>query len=72
MCASIIPNPILLPVVAGGSGLAATATRLEERLFSGVFAVFRHISVNFRAFCLVVRRNIVYLHSEWGEFNCSP
>lgn len=58
MCASIIP----LPGVAGGSGLAATATRLgEEWLFSGVFVVFRHISVNFRAFCLVVMIYFVYL-----------
>lgn len=68
MCASIIPNPIPLPVVAGGSGLAATATRLgEERLFSGAFVVFRHISDFFCPNCLEVKRFFVYLPTESME-----
>lgn len=44
----------------------------EERPFSGAFGVFYHFSVIFRAFCLVTKRNFVYLHSVKGvEAICS-
>lgn len=44
--------------------MASTAKRLgEDKFFSGAFVVFRSISAIFRAFCLVVLRNFVYLQA---------
>lgn len=44
--------------------MTATAKRLgEDRFFFGAFDVFRHISTIFRAFCLVVMENFVYLQA---------
>lgn len=41
--------------------------------FSGAFGVFYHISAIFRAFCLVVKRNFVYLQAVKGVATiCSP
>lgn len=39
----------------------------EERFFSGAFAVFCYIFAIFRAFCLVVKRIFVYLHTVKGD-----
>lgn len=38
----------------------------EDWFFSGAFVVFRFISVFFRAICLEVKRNFVYLQTK-GE-----
>lgn len=46
--------------------VTSTAKRLGEKLFfSGAFVVIRPISVIFRAFCLEVLGNFVYLHIVW-------
>lgn len=51
----------------GGRFVASTAKRLGEyRFFSGAFVVFHRIFVIFRAFCLVGKRNFVYLRTEKG------
>lgn len=39
-------------------------TLRKDCSFSGAFVVFRYISAFFRVFCLVVKRNIVYLQSD--------
>lgn len=45
--------------------VTSIAKRLgEDRLFSGALGVFYHISVIFRAVCLVVLGNFVYLPTE--------
>ncbi len=38
----------------------------EDYFFSGAFVFFQHISAIFRAFCLVVFGNFVYLHTVKG------
>ena len=53
--------------VRGNNRLCVECKRLgEDKLFSGAFVVFRHISVNFRVFCLEVLRKFVYLQSTKG------
>ena len=54
--------------------MASTAKRLgEDKFFSEAFGVFRHISAIFRVFCLVVKKNFVYLHTVKGVATiCSP
>ena len=45
----------------------------EDRFFSGAFVVFYHISAIFRAFCLVIRGFLVYLHTVKGvDANSHP
>ncbi len=47
--------------------MISTAKRLgEDWFFSGAFVVFCCISTIFRAFCLVEKRNLVYLQTVKG------
>ena len=60
-----LADPFEMPLPARGQYVAATGKRFgEDRFFSGAFVVFRCISVIFRVFCLMVKRNIVYLQTD--------
>lgn len=51
----------------GDRFLTGIAKRLgEDRFFSGAFVVYCHIFIFFRVFCLVVKRNFVYLQAVKG------